>query len=161
MNRSTATIHEWTRRPDWRWGKKDFPLEEIREWRATTFANPGRGPGAGSNNRTGGTAHDKMTERARRLQVDKAEAQTTVAAERAKTLKLERELRQGKLVERDEVERRHGANNSALRTGLQRAARALRMRLADETDPRACEKIMLTAFKAICDHAFGKAEAVE
>lgn len=157
LDRGASTVRRYLADPRWPFGDKPpwqtGDLEAMRAWMQSLSPDPGA-PLATPR-------HDAITARARQIQVTKAEAQTTVAEERAASLRLERLARQGKLVDRAEIERRQGASNASLRVGLQRAARALRTRLADERDPRACEAILTRAFKAICDHAFGKATEPE
>ena len=155
MGVSRKAVSQYTRRPDWEWGRSGpFPVRPILAWRdAMLSPNPadavhdaGDPPGSAS----GGTLQ--------RIRVGKEAALTRVAIERAANLKLDRLVKERQLVSREATEERVARNNNAIRLGLQRIARALRQPLADEEDPEKCEELLLRAFKGLCDHAFGVAD---
>ncbi len=121
-------------------------MREVDAWRSDTLApNP--------NAQLAGSSQSQTSPQ--KLQIAKTAAQISVLQERKQKLEIERLVLQKELVHRQEYEAKTIKNNTSIRIGLVRAAKSLRQHLADEDDPHKIEKMLVTAFRNLCDRING------
>jgi hypothetical protein len=123
-------------------------VEELRTWAAEFLQEDRSGKASGRDD-------DEA------FNLSRAEKQVNIQLKLQRKRKVEAEcsVLEKKYVKRDEHELAHAKKFEAIKKSLQQVAKALRQRLADETDPGRVEEILSTALRAVMNSGFGGNDA--
>lgn len=163
LPRSHQAVGKWLRHPRWPFGQQGpWDVEAVRRWADATLApNPAAGHAAApeaapTGGGLGGTAglnqrHDIATA----TQV----ARLRLIVERESNLRLDRLIKEGRYISREQVERESIRKIVAVRTAFMRLPRALGP-LLEQQDRHTCTRVLEQALRDICNAFAGTDEDV-